>query len=170
MLQSNIQFEITLHIELNSYFRFMVAARDINPLEIILKEHPAAVGPYTNTLQGCLQCFRKVDGNYTCTECGFPMCNEKCERGSLHREECQFFQEQNFGLNCNLSLQGASVSTKSNDSSSIKESLNPKQLFSSRRIPLEASAMAAACLSKAKVDQKLNIHLNKEDIKNDNTR
>ena len=76
----------------------MVASRDINPLELILKEHPAVVGPYTNTLQGCLQCFRKVDGSYKCTACGFPMCNSKCQDGYLHREECQFFQKQNFGL------------------------------------------------------------------------
>ena len=35
--------------------RYMVAARDLNPLEVILKEYPAVVGPYSNTLPGCLQ-------------------------------------------------------------------------------------------------------------------
>ena len=148
----------------------MVASRDIDPLELILKEHPAAVGPYTNTLQGCLQCFRKVDGSYTCTGCGFPMCNEKCERGQLHLEECQFFQEQHFGLNCKPALQGPSVTTTSNDAPSVTESLNPKQLFSSKHIPLEASALAAAALKKTKVGQTLNSNLDKNDIHSDNTR
>ena len=148
----------------------MIASRDINPLELVLKEHAAVVGPYTNTLQGCLQCFRKVDGSYTCTGCGFPMCNSKCESGYLHREECQFFQEQDFGLNSNLPLQGSSVSTKPNDAPSIKEALNSKQLFSSKRIPSQASALAAAALKRAKVDKTLHVRLDQEDIIPDNTR
>ena len=130
----------------------MVAARDINPLELILKEHPAVVGPYTNTLQGCLQCLRKVDGSYKCSGCGFPMCNEKCERGPLHQEECNFFQEQHFGLKPTLSLSKLTAKHVS-DGSSNKKLLDTKKLFSSKRIPKEASALAAAALSKETADQ-----------------
>ena len=69
----------------------MVAARDLNPLELILKESPAVVGPYSNTLPGCLQCFRKVDGSYACTNCGFPMCNPRCQayEPSTLRKHCR---------------------------------------------------------------------------------
>ena len=38
----------------------MVAARDLNPLEVILKEYPAVVGPYSNTLPGCLQVLHLI--------------------------------------------------------------------------------------------------------------
>ena len=146
------------------YLRFMVASRDIKPLELILKEDPAVVGPYNNTQQGCLQCFRKVTGSYTCTACGFPMCNVKCERGKLHREECQFFQEQNFGLNTGSSLETSSVPlAKFNDVFSGKESLGSRKLFASKRIPSEAAALAAASLTKAKIDQIFNADLDKED-------
>ena len=130
----------------------MVASRDINPLELILKEHPAVVGPYTNTLQGCLQCFRKVDGSYKCTACGFPMCNSKCQNGYLHREECQFFQKQNFGLS---SIQSALLNPKTNNTSSTVKPIHSKPLFTSKRIPVEATALAAAAasLKRAKADQ-----------------
>ena len=129
----------------------MVASRDIDPLEIILKEHPAVVGPYTNTLQGCLQCFRKVDGSYKCTGCGFPMCNAKCERGYLHREECQFFQEQHW------TAKPLPLSPKPSTTSPTKKPFSPKhQLFSSKRIPKEASALAAAFLQNEKDEQALN--------------
>ena len=133
-------------------FRFMVASRDINPLELILKEHPAVVGPYTNTLQGCLQCLRKVDGSYKCSGCGFPMCHEKCEKGPLHQEECKFFQEQHFGLKPSLSYSKL-TSRHGSDGSSNKQMLDTKKLFSSKRIPKEASALAAASLTRANAER-----------------
>ncbi len=76
----------------------MIAARDLNPLELILKEYPAVVGPYSNTLPGCLQCFRKVDGSYVCTDCGFPMCQPRWQTGHLHQTECRFFKQKKFRL------------------------------------------------------------------------
>ena len=133
----------------------MVASRDINPLELILKEDPAVVGPYTNTMQGCLQCLRKVDGTYTCTGCGFPMCNSKCERGLLHRDECQFFQTKEFSLcskQCTPLSQAAAALPKSSPVTSpmLKPSLSSESsaLLSLKRIPPAASAMAVASITK----------------------
>ena len=142
----------------------MVASRDIKPLELILKEHPAVVGPYTNTLQGCLQCFRKVDGTYKCTRCGFPMCSPKCEGGALHREECQFFQEQHFGLNSRPCFHGLGTAKNTNDVSAVQKSVNTKQMFASKRIPLKASALAAASLNETTVDPTSNTGLENEDV------
>lgn len=148
----------------------MVASRDINPLELILKEHPAVVGPYTNTLQGCLQCLRKVDGSYKCSGCGFPMCNVKCERGPLHQEECNFFQEQHFGLKPHFSFSKL-TSNRGSNAVSDKKSLNTKNMFSSKRIPKEASALAAASLTRENDNQEANADTkNKAELSEENNR
>ena len=42
--------------------RFLVASRDIQPLELVLWDKAAAVGPGADTLPVCLECFRKVEG------------------------------------------------------------------------------------------------------------
>ena len=98
----------------------MVATRDIDPLELILVEEPAVVGPYSKSTNGCLQCFKKassiytlsdilaalcrlqwgilkrcshqVDNSFRCPGCRFPMCNERCTKGDRHRDECEFFK------------------------------------------------------------------------------
>ncbi|XP_040575619.1 SET domain-containing protein SmydA-8 isoform X1 [Lepeophtheirus salmonis] len=79
-----------------SFGRYMIAARDINPLELILSEQPAVVGPYSKKLPGCLNCFRLVDDSYHCSKCGVPVCDKECEIGDLHRPECSYFQANNF--------------------------------------------------------------------------
>ena len=139
----------------------MVASRDINPLELILKEDPAVVGPYTNTLQGCLQCFRKVDGNYTCTGCGFPMCNSKCEGGLLHREECNFFKERNFFLNTTRSFQSTSTTVKSSNTPATNKSSSEKPLGPLKKVPSTPSALGVESLKKPDVNsQGVNGYLN----------
>merc|ERR1719264_773166 len=70
----------------------MVATRDIDPLELILVEEPAVVGPYSKSTNGCLQCFKKVDNTFRCPGCRFPMCNERCTKGNRHKDECEFFK------------------------------------------------------------------------------
>ena len=71
----------------------MVATRDIDPLELILIEDPAVVGPYSKSMNGCLQCFKKVDGSFCCPGCRFPMCDERCAGGARHADECDFFSK-----------------------------------------------------------------------------
>ncbi len=85
-------------------YRYMIAARDIKPCELILWEEPAVVGPYSKSGSiGCLQCFRKVDGKYTCSGCHFPMCNKECELSRFHKEECHFFQATDQSLQSRFS-------------------------------------------------------------------
>ena len=76
----------------------MIAARDIKPLELILWEEPAVVGPYSKAGSGCLQCLKKVDGKYLCSGCQFPMCNVVCEKSAFHQDECKFFQDKDHTL------------------------------------------------------------------------
>ncbi|XP_059082418.1 SET domain-containing protein SmydA-8-like isoform X1 [Tigriopus californicus] len=74
--------------------RFMVATRDIEPLEMILWEKPAVIGPYTKDASGCLQCFKHMTSERECSQCGLPVCSQKCEQGRLHQEECRFFRNR----------------------------------------------------------------------------
>ena len=71
----------------------LVAVVDIPPNGLIMRECPVVVGPYTKTPRQCLQCFRKVDGCFTCSSCGFPMCGEACSKGSCHAIECNVFSK-----------------------------------------------------------------------------
>jgi hypothetical protein len=78
--------------------RYCIATRDIQPCELILREEPAAVGPYKKTNPVCLQCFKKVDGSYLCPRCNFPMCDAECATGKMHRQECDFFVSKSFKI------------------------------------------------------------------------
>ena len=89
----------------------MVAARDIKPLELLLWEQAAVVGPYSKNGSGCLQCLKKVDGSYLCSGCQFPMCNSECEKSLFHQDECRFFQDKDRSLNRRFaSSNGSTVS------------------------------------------------------------
>ena len=77
----------------------MIAARDIEPLELILWEEPAVVGPYSKSGSGCLQCLKKIDGKYSCSACQFPVCNAICQNSKFHQDECKFFREKDFTQN-----------------------------------------------------------------------
>ena len=82
----------------------MIAARDIAPLELILWEEPAVVGPYSKAGSGCLNCLKKVDGEYLCSGCQFPMCSAVCEKSAYHQDECKFLQEKDYELDELFSL------------------------------------------------------------------
>ena len=49
--------------------RILVATRHIRRGELIFKERPAVVGPYSRTRPQCLTCFRTFDQHhvYTCS-------------------------------------------------------------------------------------------------------
>jgi len=72
--------------------RYVVATRDIEPLELIIAEPPAAVGPSRNVKPKCLTCLNPVTGEVTCSSCNFPFCNEECSVSNPHKDqECQVF-------------------------------------------------------------------------------
>eukprot|EP00088_Acartia_fossae_P007796 TRINITY_DN13658_c0_g1_i4.p1 TRINITY_DN13658_c0_g1~~TRINITY_DN13658_c0_g1_i4.p1 ORF type:complete len:561 (-),score=83.36 TRINITY_DN13658_c0_g1_i4:334-1905(-) len=66
----------------------LVAARDIEAMELILFDQALVVGPRNITDQVCLECGKEVDGKYCCGICKFPMCGELCQVGKLHQMEC----------------------------------------------------------------------------------
>ena len=90
----------------NIFFRYFVATRDIQPLELVVVDEAAVIGPSTKTKPLCLECLKPpsttqvlpeklsdqiVDQLHYCRGCGFLMC-EKCdqiENKKLHlRQEC----------------------------------------------------------------------------------
>ncbi|KAJ1521974.1 hypothetical protein ONE63_002303 [Megalurothrips usitatus] len=77
--------------------RHVVATRAISAGEVILRCRPLAVGPKATTAPVCLGCCRlsseasdgEDDGpRHACGGCGWPLCSRRCQRSSLHREEC----------------------------------------------------------------------------------
>ena len=71
-----------------------MATRDLEPLEIIMEDHPAIFGPTNhNTDPVCLDCLTPIDGTYLCSKCHLPLCSSKCESGKHHQIECQIFSE-----------------------------------------------------------------------------
>ena len=74
----------------------MVAVRDIRPMELILVDEPAVLGPNHDTRPACMECLLPVDGSFLCDDCGLPLCgSEKCSAaGKFHRSlECRLFRQ-----------------------------------------------------------------------------
>ena len=66
-----------------------VATRDIKPMELILRELPVVVGPYTRTDPGlhCVECFKRVRNRGCVSDevSGYPLCSDKCRGGPNHK-------------------------------------------------------------------------------------
>jgi len=69
--------------------RYVVAVRDIEPLELVMWDAAAALGPRMGCAPVCLQCLKPVDGSYRCEICNWPFCNKKCSEGNAHKIECE---------------------------------------------------------------------------------
>jgi len=67
--------------------RVLVATRLLRPGELIWRESPAVVGPYSRSGAQCLECRRLAPAS-SCPGCGYPTCGPACAAGPLHRLEC----------------------------------------------------------------------------------
>lgn len=73
-------------------FRYAVASKSLEPGDLIITETPFAYGPKSDSPPICLGCLSGVDGSVMCTACGWPVCNEECEKASVHADyECVVF-------------------------------------------------------------------------------
>lgn len=68
--------------------RYIVATRNLEPLELVMYDNAAAMGPRMGSAPVCLQCLKGVDGKFRCGGCGWPMCDKKCQDGFAHKIEC----------------------------------------------------------------------------------
>ena len=75
---------------------YMLATRDIKQMELILREEPVMVGPYSRPDQPhCVECFKIIREPVTgCAKCGYPLCPDTCTHGQQHSTECQVFSDQ----------------------------------------------------------------------------
>lgn len=80
----------------NGKGKSLVATRDINHSDLIMRDQAIVTCPYTKSKAQCLQCHRRVSGQYKCPRCGFPMCDAKCSSGDLHKTECKILEEEDF--------------------------------------------------------------------------
>jgi len=84
-MATNDIFEI---IEKPQVGRCLRATRNIEPLEVILIEMPAVIGPHHSSTPVCVQCLREHTGEYYCSDCNLPLCDEMCREEDEHLEEC----------------------------------------------------------------------------------
>ncbi|KAK7070870.1 hypothetical protein SK128_003136 [Halocaridina rubra] len=85
--------------------RYLEASRDIAAGEIIIRDTPLLVGPKQVTIPICLGCFTPVDGSYSCTLCGWPLCSPECEKIVLHYPECQLSRNRPVKVQVNKFMQ-----------------------------------------------------------------
>ena len=77
----------------------MVATKDLEPMDLILEDVPAAFGPDHDTVPVCLECLKRVDGSYLCPDCDLPLCDEACyEKRDQHKVECQILSDTPTGV------------------------------------------------------------------------
>ncbi|XP_054268705.1 SET domain-containing protein SmydA-8 [Macrosteles quadrilineatus] len=73
--------------------RYLAAAKDLKAGEEVLEEVPWAVGPKSGSNPMCLGCYSPVDGSTLCSECGWPICGEECQKNTAHQQaECTVFK------------------------------------------------------------------------------
>ena len=86
----------------------MVANRDLNPGDIILREKPLVTGPnLDNASSGgslsqavCLGCYAPLHQStyYPCRKCKAPLCSNACEDHPSHIEECTILKQNPIGF------------------------------------------------------------------------
>jgi len=79
--------------EVGGVGRTLVATRDVEPLELVLWDGAAAMGPRMGGLPVCLQCLKPAKAGSVCSKCGWPVCGEKCENGTIHKAECSILAQ-----------------------------------------------------------------------------
>ena len=88
--------------------RYMVARRDLNPGDIILREKPMVTGPnLDNAASGgslsqavCLGCYAPLTQNnfHPCRKCKAPLCKSSCEEHPAHVDECTVLKQNPIGF------------------------------------------------------------------------
>lgn len=80
--------------------RHLIATRDINEGEIILKQNPLVLGPKTVSYPLCLGCHKTLNfeknGRFDCSKCFWPLCDKFCETSALHEQECDVLAKTNY--------------------------------------------------------------------------
>lgn len=80
--------------------RYMVAAKDLSPGDVILSEKPLVVGPCTDCRVQCIACYHPIaehEPYVRCKSCQWPLCSDQCKSLWTHyghtKRECKLLQE-----------------------------------------------------------------------------
>ena len=86
----------------------MVANRDLNPGDIILREKPIVTGPNLDNASPegsldqpvCLGCYSPLRQStfHPCRKCKAPLCSNACEDHPAHIEECGILKQNPIGF------------------------------------------------------------------------
>ncbi|XP_063916786.1 SET domain-containing protein SmydA-8-like [Zophobas morio] len=70
--------------------RHLVATHSIDCGTVILEEPPLIRGPFFHTYAVCLACGKILTeaSSRPCSKCGWPLCDENCEKSPNHQPEC----------------------------------------------------------------------------------
>ena len=108
----------------------MVARRDLNPGDIILREKPMVTGPnLDNAASGgslsqavCLGCYAPLNQNtfHPCSKCKAPLCNSSCEEHPAHVDECTVLKQNPIGFYSSYS-HGTLMSPSKNTFSKVSD-------------------------------------------------
>ncbi|CAL4088943.1 unnamed protein product [Meganyctiphanes norvegica] len=87
-------------IDSTQFGRYMVATRDIERGQLLMKESPYLVGPTATSDLICLTCHGPVlDNNiHFCPGCKWPLCCKECVGSSTHAEECTILASDKKGI------------------------------------------------------------------------
>ena len=92
-LKINLTLKVCCIIFYLKVGKYLVATRDISPLDLILVDYPVAFGPNHDTAPVCLECLLPINENSVCNcpSCGLPLCSKsscreqrELENGKLH--------------------------------------------------------------------------------------
>jgi len=92
--------------ESEEFGRFFVATRDISPLELVLIDQPAVVGPATKTKPICLECLKgplSLSTSIKCEGCRFPLCQNCHVQLSNNSRKLHTVRECNILAKCERS-------------------------------------------------------------------
>ena len=117
---------------INTFFRYMVARRDLNPGDIILREKPMVTGPnLDNAASGgslsqavCLGCYAPLTQNnfHPCRKCKAPLCKSSCEEHPAHVDECTVLKQNPIGFYSTYS-HGTLMSPSKNTFSKVSDKM-----------------------------------------------
>lgn len=69
--------------------RYLVAARDLVPGEVVFRAAPIVSGLQPGSVPLCLGCYRPLqDAEFRCPTCGWPLCSEDCVLSLRHQVSC----------------------------------------------------------------------------------
>ena len=80
--------------------RYLVATRDLEPMELVLSDQAAASGPLHEDTVVCLGCLKALSlpsadsAIAICQDCGLPFCSTTCQDDVIHKAQARQFERK----------------------------------------------------------------------------